>query len=150
KFAKITDEVHLAGAKMLGMDIIFAEPQLTRWLEPDDEGKSRSVDDDRTFADSVRKANNVLLPLSLRLERIHRTPVYLETLRVLQDNLELDANEVIAKLRGSPVDSKELSVQVKEIFVPARDEAMFRRINGALDAGITDITKLREALTPIS
>src|SRR3954451_18004048 len=40
KFAQIADEVSLAGAKVLGMDIIFAEHQPVRLHGPDESGKS--------------------------------------------------------------------------------------------------------------
>src|SRR5436309_1606949 len=49
KFAQITDEISLAGAKVQAMDVIFSEPQDVRWLEPDDQGKTHSVDDDANF-----------------------------------------------------------------------------------------------------
>ncbi len=148
KLAQIVDEVNLAGAKVLGMDIIFAEPQSVRWQEPDESGKSKPIDDDGNFAASVRKANNVLLPLSLNLVRAQRTPLYVEARRLLEQNLELDVNEVTAELRGSPVDSKNLSVEMKDIFIPARDEAMFRRIDESINKGITTPSALHELLTP--
>ncbi len=150
KFAEIVDEVHLAGAKVLSMDIIFAEPQETRWLAPDENGKSPSINDDQKFADSVRNADNVLLPLSVDLGRVKRSPVYLETMDLLLKNLELDDNEVIAKLRGSPIDSKNLAAQVRDEYVRAHEEAMFRRVDELFGAGVTDPAALHEKLTPIA
>ena len=119
-FAEMVDEIHLAGAKVLGMDIIFAEAQKRRWIEPDEDGKPRSVDDDRNFADAIRRADNVLLPLSLNIGRAQHTQVYVETMDLLAKNLELDENEIIAKLHGSPVDSPTLGAEVRDAFVRAR------------------------------
>jgi class 3 adenylate cyclase/CHASE2 domain-containing sensor protein len=150
KMAMLVEEIHEAGAKLLATDIILAEPQDTRWLKPDANNVSHSVDDDAQLAKALRDAHNVLLPLSLRLERTIRSPVYLETRRLLLQSLELNANEIAEKLRNSPVDSKTLASDVRDAFIEARKEAMFQRVNESFDKNVVDPAKLHEALTPIA
>jgi class 3 adenylate cyclase/CHASE2 domain-containing sensor protein len=64
KLAMIIDELHRAGAKVVGLDIIFSEPQDVRW-EKEPDGTFKEIDDDKNFADSVRAAGNVLAPISV-------------------------------------------------------------------------------------
>lgn len=74
KIAEMIDEIHLAGAKVLGMDIIFTDPQETRYEKLRD-GTFREIQDDQNLARSVKQAGNVLIPVSVRmLERGQTAP----------------------------------------------------------------------------
>jgi class 3 adenylate cyclase/CHASE2 domain-containing sensor protein len=64
--AEIVDELHLAGAKVIGFDVIFSEPQPLRY-EKQPNGTFQETNDDQRFAASIRSAGNVLLPISAQL-----------------------------------------------------------------------------------
>ena len=67
KMAEIIDELRLAGAKVVGLDILFPEPQEPRY-EKQHDGSFKEINDDQNFAESVRRAGNVLIPLSIKAE----------------------------------------------------------------------------------
>src|SRR4051812_3775565 len=113
---QITDEVRLAGAKVFGMDIIFSEPQRPRLEETDDPTKPRRIEDDKTFADAIARANNVLLPLSLDTSRSQHSATYHAVVNVLLRNLELGVVEIVDKLRRTEVDGNDLVLRVKDVF----------------------------------
>src|SRR6185437_4768149 len=62
--AEMVDEIHLAGPKAMAWDVIFPDPQPVRY-EPRGDGKFDKIDDDQLFADSLRRLDCALLPLSL-------------------------------------------------------------------------------------
>jgi class 3 adenylate cyclase/CHASE2 domain-containing sensor protein len=70
KMAEMIDELRLAGAKVIGMDILFAEPQDSRY-EKQPDGSFKQIDDDQNFAAAVKRADNVLIPLSVNLSDIN-------------------------------------------------------------------------------
>jgi CHASE2 domain-containing sensor protein/class 3 adenylate cyclase len=71
KLARIVDELQRAGAKVIGFDVFFSEPQDTRWeklgVNELGENEFREIHDDDVFAGAIKQAGNVLLPVSLVL-----------------------------------------------------------------------------------
>src|SRR5262245_32197083 len=100
KLAMMLDEVHLAGAKIVGFDIIFPEAQPPRF-EMQQDGTPKLIQDDQNFADAVRRAGNVLIPLSVPPKTKDELPIVDAIAAVLRDDLEQSAPEVTAKLRGT-------------------------------------------------
>ncbi|HVT89635.1 MAG TPA: adenylate/guanylate cyclase domain-containing protein [Tepidisphaeraceae bacterium] len=147
KLAEMVDELHRAGAKVIGFDIIFPEAQPPRY-EPDAEGKIQTIQDDQNFADAIRRAGNVLIPLSVQPQSPDRPAVLDPLVAALKSDLEMDQNQAIAKLRGTRVDTPQLDVQVKANFFIAREQAMFDRISEQLEKDQSDIEQLRQMLTP--
>lgn len=89
RIAEMIDEIHLAGAKVLGMDIIFPDPQETRYQKLRD-GTFREIQDDQNLARSVKEAGNVLIPVSVRmLERGQIAPATSRPARLDEFSLPL-------------------------------------------------------------
>jgi hypothetical protein len=65
--AEIVDELHLAGAKVIGFDVLFNEPQPIRYEKRPD-GTYDDIDDDARFAQAIASARNVLLPISAKAD----------------------------------------------------------------------------------
>jgi class 3 adenylate cyclase len=66
RMAEMLDEINLAGAKVVGMDIIFAEPQEVRYIKQK-EGTFDEIRDDDNLADAIKRGGNVLIPVSAEL-----------------------------------------------------------------------------------
>jgi adenylate cyclase len=67
RIAEMLDEINLAGAKVVGMDIIFAEPQEVRYIRQKD-GLFAEIRDDDNLADAIKRGGNVLIPVSAELD----------------------------------------------------------------------------------
>ncbi|HEY7089474.1 MAG TPA: adenylate/guanylate cyclase domain-containing protein [Tepidisphaeraceae bacterium] len=148
KLAMMLDEVRLAGAKIIGFDIIFPEPQPPRFeMQPD--GTPKLIHDDQNFADAVRRAGNVLIPLSVPPKTNDEPPITEAMASILRDDVEQTAAQVTAKLRGTKFDDgPPLEAEVREQFLKSRERAMFDRVWPLVLAGESDPEKLKQTLIP--
>jgi class 3 adenylate cyclase/CHASE2 domain-containing sensor protein len=148
RLAEMIDEIRVAGAKVIGLDIIFPEPQETRY-EPLPDGSVRAIEDDKNFADAVARAGNVLVPVSTELEQPGRRPeLFTAITNLLMQDLELSQAELAAKLRGTSYDTPTLAAQVRQHFLRARDEAMFQRVSMLLELGQQELATVKPQLAP--
>ena len=150
KLAEMVDEISLAGAKHIAMDILFAEPQQKRW-EPqtaDTNGPFKAINDDANFAAAIKRAGNVMLPVSLDLDSSNRSPIFSVTYTLLLKDLELEPSEIVTQLRGSKFDNPRVAQQVGEVYLNAREAAMVSRISDELAKQNTDVQHLSATLLP--
>lgn len=140
--ADIIDELHLAGAKAVGLDILYAE------RAPSAQGQeggaaevSSSSDDDAALGNAIRRAGNVVISASFTLTASHVGN--LELLKLLRDDLETtheQADEVLNRRGLQPVSDDD--------FFAALHQAMRERIEAESSAGPIDPDRLRARLLP--
>jgi class 3 adenylate cyclase/CHASE2 domain-containing sensor protein len=147
KLAEMVDEIKLAGAKVIGLDIIFPEVQDLR-IEQDPDGSYVKIDDDANFGDAIARSGNVLVPVTVTLDERSRPPLIDAMVGLLRSNLELDVAGISAKLRGTKFDTPEMPQQVRMWFFEAQDRAAFDRVSALLDSGETDFEKIYASVAP--
>ena len=130
--ADIVDEIRLAGADVLALDIIFLDPQPVEVVQVD--GEQVTIDHDANLAAAFQRFARVLVPVSFNElgQRGGRGPAYAAAVEALRSNLELDQNELSSRLTSShpaPVSEDD--------FLAARREALSQRIRGELSRGAT-------------
>jgi len=132
KLAQIVDEINVAGAKAVGLDIIFPEPQPTQLLEHED-GSIERIDHDANFAAALRRFGKVLVPISFTTKQ-PRTELYQQMYDAFLDDLELDKEAMVEHLRQFGFTKNFLVRDDETRFLRARSEAMLVRVQQALEA----------------
>ena len=123
--ARIIDELDRAGAKAIGLDIIFSEPQAVVGRR-DGQGNWVEIDHDAEFAEAIKKQGKVIIPVSLKpVDR--EDELYDATVEALLPKLDQEIDEVADKLEASGIlqDRKLFS---RSVFYPARRRAFYLRI----------------------
>lgn len=148
--ADIVDELHGAGAKVIVFDVLFAEPKPPEVVPDPLAGGFRRVDHDADLARAVQRAANVLLAASLKFKApTPADPVEEAVGGTLLADLELEPDEVTAKLAARGMADEKLAKRVAANFVAIRREAMCTRIKRELDGGgPLDVEALRQRLLP--
>lgn len=140
--AEIIDELTLAGAKAIGLDILFVEGQ-----EPTfettiaDDGSPRAaheIDHDALLAAAVRRAGDVILPASFALDDKRDTElVYTTVAGELAKDIELSDDEArIRVTRQLPQDAN-LDKHFGKAFLDARREVVYKRVRHELSVDQT-------------
>lgn len=154
RLAELVDEIAIAGAKALAMDVIFSEPQAIAY-EPVRRGSSfvpttkpithdavvtaTVVDHDAALAKALARFGRAIVPLSLSFNLQQSTSsVYRPMVIELFRNPEMDRDALIQRLRGKATNEVELGSEVNRLFLAARQEAMYERI--ASEAGADELT----------
>ncbi|MFW6060628.1 MAG: CHASE2 domain-containing protein [Phycisphaeraceae bacterium] len=118
--AGIVDELARAGAKVMAFDVLFFEPQPTRYvpqrvpvpLVEQDAGESSGdgddsyylVDDDAVFASAIQRAGNVLLPVVTNADRDRSTTASLDpSLRALRGSTHAPALSLSERSIQAPI-----------------------------------------------
>jgi class 3 adenylate cyclase/CHASE2 domain-containing sensor protein len=133
QIAGLVDELNLAGARAIVLDILFSEakePELRRR----EDGTVEQVDHDQVFADTIRRAGNVVLAASLNLE----PPAPIDRLRAaaeaeLAADCELTASELVARLERRGDMPADFAARANSQFHEARARAMAAGIDRELD-----------------
>lgn len=148
--AEILDEIRIAGAKAVAMDVIFPEPQEVDYdIQTLDDGTQqikRRIDHDAEFAAAIRRSQNVLLPAALEFERpAAKAPESYERMRQwLAADLELTEDQVARRLSEQGVQSADVAGQ----YLAARRDAAGQRVREALDRRDYAFDDLRRLLLP--
>ena len=141
RLGEILDELNLAGAKAVALDVIFPEPQQVDYRPESGEvsfdpkaaeasGKFEIVRDDDVFAESIRRSGQTLVPFSIDPE-LRRTPRGEALVDALMKDLELDQKEAEQQLtaRGLGIAPGKNAVKEHDFrFLEARRVAMFNRV----------------------
>jgi class 3 adenylate cyclase/CHASE2 domain-containing sensor protein len=135
KLAQILDEINRAGAKTVGLDIIFPEPQPIQLVERSD-GSIERIDHDANFATAVQRCGKAIMPISFMI-RQSRTELYQQMYNALLSNLEIDQEAMVEHLRQFGFSKNFLVRDDETRFLRARTEAMRFRIEQALAANDT-------------
>jgi class 3 adenylate cyclase/CHASE2 domain-containing sensor protein len=131
KLALLIDEINVAGAKAVGLDIIFPEAQPTQVIERED-GAIARIDHDANFAAALSRFGKVLVPVSFTTRQA-RTESYQQMFDAFLDDLELDKEAMVEHLRQFGFSKNFLVRDDETRFLRARSEAMLVRIQQALE-----------------
>lgn len=154
-FARIVDELDTAGAKVIALDVLFAERQPPEYkIEQTSGGPSivtSTLDHDQLLADSIRRAGKkVVLGTALTITPRDREPsaLYLAMCSALQESPTLNEEDVAAKLREQGFDRDEVKNCVNAQFIPALHTALFGRICIGCQRDAMSVAELRARLMP--
>ncbi len=146
--ARIIDEISLAKPKVIGMDMYFPDPQRDDYIHFE-KGSGQVVANDELFAASVKRAGNVLIPISVAFEDSSAAdPLLSQIQRLLHSDLEMDASQVVEALQRAGQDRDDLPLAVRSRLSLARQRAMLDRIDQEIQDGIKDLDVLRRKLVP--
>jgi class 3 adenylate cyclase/CHASE2 domain-containing sensor protein len=156
--AEMFDEVRLAHPKVVGLDILFSEPQKPAW-EPmfaattrpvrDDKfvGESVKVDHDKILGESLKRLGCVLVPVSLPF-KAQAKPSDLQT--ALREELSRDLNlsqvQLVNALWARGINDANLPIVAREYLDAWREEmapAIAREIERAGPAADRESVKRR-------
>lgn len=106
--ARVVDQLHQAGAKVIAFDLLFDDPQPPDLAPLDSTEDSTEADqpllsyrvyDDQQFARAIRDAGNVLLPVNLRLaDSAGPTSVAQSAIDLLADEPALTIEQLIGRM----------------------------------------------------
>ncbi len=144
--ADMIDELHMAGAKVIAMDILFSEPKPTRLVREVNESVTE-VDEDGEFAAAIRRAGCVLVPSKFNFAETaaKASAQEIAIAKALENDCEASieqANAVLAKQGVKAADS--------DLFFDAREHALAVRVEKAMAGGQRSLYELREMILPHS
>ena len=164
RVAQVVDELSRLGARVIAFDVLFTEPQSPRLLEVppssiDDadtteppagrEGPSlipwaRRVQDDQVLAESIGRAGNVYMPIRLTIGEPDDA-LTLRVLRLLREDMTLDADAVAQRLKLDP----EMAREARDTLERLRGNVARAKLFALLDQGrpLTE-AECRTALLP--
>lgn len=140
KMAQIVDEIRLAGAKALAFDVIYSEPQDPRYVPVERSQLSakpttqpvptQRVDDDRIFAEALRKFGKAAVPLSLNLaQQSVVNGMFSQMVLELTKNPEQGKQDLLDLLEQNRHLSPSVKMAVLNDFQNARKEAVYNLIS---------------------
>ncbi len=136
---ELIDEIRLAGPKIIALDILLDQAQEPQ-VRVDESGKVTRIDHDQNLADAIRRAGNVLLPVSINFEQSSlQSALYQSLVELLSEDLERDVAELEPLLRARGISRGDLKLALKDQFLQAQEQATFTRIESELlrDPGLT-------------
>lgn len=143
--AQIIDELRLADARAVALDVLFSEAQEPGALKLSD-GTTQTIDHDANFAAALQRFGKVLIPVSFTFDiRPAPTPRESALVALLQTDLELSLAQAQAKVSQASPDPLSESE-----FLTARRAAMKARLRAALARGAVPLDQLRAQLLPRS
>lgn len=137
--AIVFDEIKEAGAKVIALDMLLAEPQLPFSVKQPD-GTYKDYDDDQTLADCFRRANNILLPASAgQFAETVVPPLNQAMLRHLSADLEITSEDLQAKLIAEGFSEQEVIASVRDDLLFFQEHAMIQKLTELVrDKSLTD------------
>ncbi|MGA2232699.1 MAG: protein kinase, partial [Tepidisphaeraceae bacterium] len=152
QMAQIVSELDRAQAKVIGLDVVYSEPENERTVRQAD-GSLKTVDDDAVFARTLASGNNALIPVHLPVDMAPPpSPVREKIVELLETNLEQSPDQLRAGLKDAGLSASD--EQFNHEYPFALREAIFARVDGALklNPGQETISKetLRRLLLPQS
>lgn len=157
RLAYVVDELRLAGAKAVGLDIVFPEPQAADYeprrgtTEPGEDGGVQGTFDaianDEIFAGAIGKMHPTLVPLSFDLQ-VNTSPRAAAMLAESSADLELDYDEVDRKLAQTHGQERGNIQEDQDRFLQMRRVAMFNRVLDILSRTPATLDELRALLLP--
>src|SRR6202035_4021856 len=126
--AQIVDELRLAGADALSIDILLPEPEKLEAIQRSD-GASEVVDHDANLAAAFQRFGKVLVPVAFNFAlRPPPTPRYSALVNLLRHDLELSMDEALRRIDAAPDASARTT---EDEFLEARREAISERLLAA-------------------
>ncbi|HZK81701.1 MAG TPA: CHASE2 domain-containing protein, partial [Humisphaera sp.] len=146
RLAEIIDELRLAGAEALSLDILLADPQEPRAVVKRN-GAIEPVDDDANLANAIRRFGKVVTPVSFTVEpRPAPTPQYAAMLEALLGDLELSREAVGGRIAAKFGAAS--TPPTEDEFLAARRQAMAERLAQSMEHGVRPVEEVRPILLP--
>ena len=144
RWAQIFDELRRAQPKAVEMDLLLSEAQDIQFREISP-GKTDRIDNDRQMAESLGRAGNVILPLSID-PKPPPTRDYLALVERYVADPNIDETELAAQLkaRGIVIPQTRLAADAMR----ARREAIFIRVRDEIRNGASGPDDIRKKLLP--
>lgn len=135
--AQVIDELTLADAKIIALDIFFPEPQ------PPGE-----VNNDEVFAASIKRSGRVLLPNSVEFRQsVAVDPLRAAAIGEFERDPELTAEDLRKRLQSRSLSKAEIDQNIGRLSVEPLKQAMLQRLTREI-ASTTQPTELRARLLP--
>ena len=139
--AEMIDEIHVAGPKVVGFDVLFHDISEVRYVKRED-GKFGEIDDDREMSAALDRLGCGLIPLSISPTVPTAVGPVEGALRgALKENLELTETAASEEVRRRGVDSKLLQgvagYSFLDTFTRTRRQVMYRRLTEEMRQGST-------------
>lgn len=150
--AEVIDELSLAKAKVIAMDVVFPEPQLPRLLQ-DTQDKLVKIEDDKLLAQALADSGKSLLSVAVDIQNANDNQAVLKhaATKLIENNLTITREDFEEQLRHSPVyrQIKNLAVNIDSLFIRVRQQVLFERSAALLKQhpGV-DFLKAREMILP--
>lgn len=134
RMARILEELDRADPKVVGIDVLFSEPQENSFRRQPD-GKLVELDEDVALANALLKMGNVVLPASLLLTPPRSVSSFDSAVLVeLTADLELEPPEIAAKLISRGFSPSQVPQELTDsMFLSTRRQAVYERIRAELD-----------------
>jgi class 3 adenylate cyclase/CHASE2 domain-containing sensor protein len=126
-WARMIEELSAAGAKVVELDISLG--RIARGKD-DPAGAARADAEDAALAAAVRAAGNVIIPVSLKPQQ-EPSRLYTAMVDAFAADPEQDEVQLAQSLSSRKVAFDDASLRQK--FIAARHEAIFRRLSNALE-----------------
>lgn len=135
RLARLLDELRIAEPKVVGVDVLFSEPQEPRWIPQKDE-KFILRDDDQHLAESFQRMDNALLGVSLFLTPPRSISSFDSAVEAeLRADLELSPGQMLDRLEHRGYSRQDAAARLTDaVFLPARRQAAFERIRIEMDS----------------
>jgi class 3 adenylate cyclase/CHASE2 domain-containing sensor protein len=150
RLAEILDELRLAGAKALAMDVLFTEPQPPTYDVVDSpaggQAVRRVIDNDRLFADALARLGNGIVPASLDFETRDPSPLRERLVTLLAEDPARTEADLLALLEAPETEAA--AALLATAFLPLRREAVQRRVSEELSREDLSPEALRRRLLP--
>lgn len=150
--ARVIQEIHEAGAKVIGLDMMMPEDQPPRYERRNspDGAVYEEIDDDRILADTMRAAGNVLAPAGAGFKpRAEVAPVAQAMLERLRADVELDA-EVIREELKARFDPKLVENTARDEFLGLQQQAIFEAVERVVGTNQVPLDDVLDRVVPKS
>jgi len=150
--AELTDEMHKAGAKAIGFDVLFSEEQES-YFEPVGaaaeeltfaqtrlsslEGKFVRVNEDTQFARALADFGNAILPAALTTKAVP-SQLHQDVVQVLMDGPLMTTEEVHAKLAAKGAIPESSETVFSSVVTSAKKEVIYAKLVRLLDTRTTE------------
>lgn len=167
ELAAVIDEIRVAGARALAMDVILSEPQPPGYAEVSDASPqtapatrpaasgeavlARRVDHDEALAAALKRMGRAVIAVSLTLSLSQPSgPAFRSMVAELFQNPALTREEMVRLLRQRGHDAAEAlrAATDESVFLAARREAIFARIDAEMKSGGIPFDELRRRVFP--
>lgn len=139
KMADIIDEISLAGAKAIVLDILYAEPQEVQYRPTPDGRSYTATDHDANLAKAIARAGNVLVPASLSFSSARtQSAATAAAEKILSAAPQTPPDAVLAQLKAQGSFTDQELAEVESIFLTLRREAVLTRVEQEMRSDLGD------------
>ncbi len=147
KQAIIIDELRLAGAKVIALDIMLTEEEQARYRRGDD-GAAIEINNDAILAEAFAKAGNVLAPSAAGGWAKEIPDISQRVMEAVVKDPEIETEEILKALATNATDRKRLEQLLKQDFGMLQEQAILQRMDQLLVTEELELDSAVEKVTP--